>query len=450
MTPNALDDLGARLSNLPLPPVLVCGTVDEAAAHERFVRGLSADASLGDQLEIAHGDGHALAEVVRIDAERCAAALYDRRASAFIGAEARLIGPFALNIHERWLGRAIDALGRPIDDKGPLPAGSEARSCDASPLPPLQRPPLKTPLRTGVKALDIFAPLVEGQRIGIFAGSGVGKSTLLGMLAASASVDVVVAALVGERGREVGELLTGPLAAHRDRTVSVVSTGDETALMRRQALRTAITVAEHFRDEGRRVLLLVDSFTRAAHALRDVALAAGEPPVARGYPPSVFGELARISERVGPSKTGSITGVFCVLVDGDDMEEPVSDAARGTLDGHIVLSREIAESGRFPAIDPLASLSRLAPVAFTADEAELSRQLRRLISRYEDSKDLRLLGGYQAGSDPELDRAVALVPKILEALVQRAGSPPSKDAFAELAAVLTKRGGDGGRAAVSA
>lgn len=435
----ALTRLAAAASGFDLPEVIFAGTVDEATISERHIRGLSQHAALGDQLDITHADGHALAEVVHIDRERCVASLYERRASAFLGAPAVLRGPFHLRPHESWKGRSIDALGRPVDDGGPLVMG-EPRGCDANPPPAVGRRRLLRPLRTGVKALDLFAPLVEGQRIGIFSGSGVGKSTLLGMLAASANVDVVVAALVGERGREVGELLDGALATHRDRTVMVVSTGDETALMRRQAAKTAVTVAEHFREEGARVLLLLDSLTRSAHAMRDVALSAGEPPVARGYPPSVFSELTRLSERAGQvGEVGSITAVFCVLVDGDDLDDPVADTARGTLDGHIVLSRSLAEAGRFPAIDPLASLSRLSNVAFTQEEAELSRQLRRLIARFEDTKDLRLLSPMQPGADPELDRAISLVPMIQDALLQTPHDPPCTDAFSELAEVLSGR-----------
>jgi len=295
-------------------------------------------------------------------------------------------------------------------------------------------------LRTGVKALDIFAPLVEGQRVGIFAGSGVGKSTLLGMISGAASFDVVVAAMVGERGREVNELLDGPLAPHRDRTVAVVSTGDETPMMRRLAPMSAMAVAEHFRAEGKRVLLVVDSLTRYAQAARDVALAAGEPPVSRGFPPSVFADMTRLVERAGRADgMGSITAVFAVLVDGDDMDEPIADTARGTLDGHIVLSRAIAEQGRLPAVDPLASLSRLADKAFRPDEWELSRRLRVLISRFEDTRDLRLLGGYKPGSDAELDKAVLMVPAIYDALIQLPDAEPSQDAFAELAGLLAAR-----------
>ena len=433
-----LADLARAMAAYDGPRVRVSGTVDEAMGAQRWVRGLSDYASLGDQLQIQHHDGPALAEIVRMDRERVVATLYEPRRAAFLGANAGLAGTFALKVHDGWLGRSVDALGQPIDGKGPLPRGPR-RSVDADPPAALSRRPLDRAMRTGVRVIDIFAPLVEGQRVGLFAGSGVGKSTLLGMIAAASSFDVVVAALVGERGREVNDMLEGPLKAQRDRTVAVVSTGDETAMMRRRAPLTAMTIAEHFRDRGKRVLLLLDSVTRAAHAMRDVALAAGEAPVARGFPPSVFAELTRLVERAGRSDgEGSITAALAVLVDGDDFDEPVADALRGTLDGHIILSRALAEAGRFPPVDPLASLSRLAPNASASEELELARQLRRLISLYEETRDLRLLGA-KAGTDPELDKAVALVPQIYEALVQTPSAAPSTDAFAELAAVLAGR-----------
>lgn len=437
---HALARLADNSASRTFPRLSVSGTVEEAMGSHRVVRGLSQFAALGDQLTIAHKDGEALAEVVRMDRERVVAALYEPRRAAFLGAKAALQGRFTLSPDDSWLGRVIDALGRPLDDRRPLGEGSLRVPVDREPPPALTRPPLNTPLRTGVRAIDIFAPLVEGQRVGVFAGSGIGKTTLLGMVAAASCFDVVVFALVGERGREVRDCLDGPLHAHRDKTVAIVSTGDETAMMRRLAPLTAMTVAEHFRDQGKRVLLVLDSLTRAAHAMRDVALASGEPPVARGYPPSVFADLTRLVERAGKAGTnGSITAVLAVLVDGDDFDEPVTDALRGTLDGHVVLSRRIAEAGRYPAVDPLASLSRLAANAFSADENALQRRLRGLIALYEDTRDLRLLGAAKGGVDPELDKAASLVPQIYEALLQTPSSPPSEDAFAELAALLAGR-----------
>jgi len=302
----------------------------------------------------------------------------------------------------------------------------------------MTRARVKKPLRTGVRVIDLFMPICEGQRIGIFAGSGVGKSTLLSMLARASGFDTVVVALVGERGREVREFLEGPLAASRERAITVVSTGDESPMMRRLAPRTALSIAEYFRDRGESVLLIVDSVTRFAHAARDVALSAGEPAVARGYAPSVFSDLPKLLERAGPGEEGSgtITGVFSVLVDGDDHNDPVADNIRGTLDGHIVLDRAIADQGRYPAVNVLASISRLADHIWTSDQKELALRLKGMIARYEDTRDLRLMGGYQAGSDPALDQAVNLVPRIYEALRQDPSMPPSVDAFAELAQVL--------------
>jgi flagellum-specific ATP synthase len=248
----------------------------------------------------------------------------------------------------------------------------------------------------------------------------------------------VVIALVGERGREVREFVEDSLKASMGTAVVVVSTSDESPMMRRQAPKTAMTVAEYFRDRGDRVLLIVDSVTRYAHAARDVALAAGEPPVARGYTPSVFSELPKLLERAGPGEegSGSITGVFAVLVDGDDHNDPVADAIRGTLDGHIVLDRAIADQGRYPAINVLSSISRLARNVWTPEQRALLTKVRGMIARFEDTRDLRLMGGYKPGTDAELDRAVALVPKIYQALEQDLAAPPSEDAFRELADLL--------------
>ena len=301
----------------------------------------------------------------------------------------------------------------------------------------LQRSRVGVPVRTSVRVIDAFTPLCKGQRIGIFAGSGVGKSTLLAMLSRARGFDTVVLALVGERGREVREFLEDTLGEDRSKAVAIVSTGDESAAMRRLAPKTAMTVAEYFRDRGDSVLLVLDSVTRYAHAAREVALAAGEPPVARGYAPSVFSDLPKLLERAGPGAegSGSITGVFAVLVDGDDHNDPVADAIRGTLDGHIVLDRAIADQGRYPAVNVLASISRLAERAWSREQRDLVLRLRAMLARFEDTRDLRLMGGYQSGQDPELDKAVTFVPKIYRAM-QQSPSSISEDAFKELAAAL--------------
>jgi flagellum-specific ATP synthase len=302
----------------------------------------------------------------------------------------------------------------------------------------MKRARVHKPLRTGVRVIDLFAPICAGQRVGIFAGSGVGKSTLLAMLARSQGFDTVVLALVGERGREVREFIEDVLGANRNRAVTIVSTGDESPMMRRLAPKTAMAVAEYFRDRGESVLLVVDSITRFAHAAREVALAAGEPAVARGYAPTVFTDLPRLLERAGPGEegSGSITGIFSVLVDGDDHNEPIADTIRSTLDGHIVLSRHIADQARYPAVDVLASVSRLAHNVWDPEERELVSKLRTMIAKYEDTRDLRLMGGYQAGRDSGLDQAVDMVPRIYSAMRQDTSAPPSADPFRELRDML--------------
>ncbi len=297
---------------------------------------------------------------------------------------------------------------------------------------------MTTPIRTGVRVVDLFTPLCFGQRVGVFAGSGVGKSSLLAMLARAPQFDTVVIGLVGERGREVREFLDDALADGRASAVAVVSTGDESPMMRRLAPKTAMAVAEYFRDRGEAVLLILDSVTRFAHAAREVALAAGEPAVARGYAPSVFSDLPRLLERAGPGVegSGSITGIFSVLVDGDDHNDPVADAVRGALDGHIVLDRAIADEGRYPAVDILASVSRLAHPSWTPEQRKLVANLRSLIARYEETRELRLMGGYTPGSDPALDKAIRSAPRIYEAMRQAPEAPRCEDPFIELAAAL--------------
>jgi flagellum-specific ATP synthase len=440
---SALARLGRVLAETAQDGLLRCsGEIVAVGAGAVCVAGLSPLLALGDLVAFEPETGAAadrLGEVMRIDPDTALVKPFAREGGAALGARCWRVGPHRLAPDLSWKGRVLDALGRPIDGGAPLATGPQRRLTAGDPPAALGRARVGARLATGVRALDVFTPMVAGQRLGVFAGSGVGKSTLLSMMARAADFDVVVVALVGERGREAREFLEESLAASRERAVVVLATADESAMMRRLAPRTAMTIAETFRDAGRSVLLIVDSITRYAHALREAALAAGEPPVARGYPPSVFSDLPRLLERAGPGLddgSGAITGVFAVLVDGDDHDDPVADAIRGTLDGHVVLSRAIADEGRFPAVDLLRSISRLAPRAWSADERRLARQIKAMIARYEDTKDLRLMGGYTRGSDLELDRAVAMTPRIYAFCTQTPDDPPCKAPFAELAAAL--------------
>src|SRR5579862_7682856 len=406
---NALDRLERAVAwgRKNLQPTRVSGVVTEVAMSHYRVAGLSRFLKLGECVSLDVGDRVQIGEVVRIEDGHVTLKPFESRCDAGIGTRAYRAENLSLAPHPKWKGRVVDALGRPIDGSGLLEQGERVMPLDAEPPAALRRARVTRPIKTGIRVIDFFSPLCAGQRIGVFAGSGVGKSSLLAMLARAPDFDVVVIALVGERGREVREFLDDTLGENRRSAIAVVSTGDESPMMRRLAPKTAMTVAEYFRDSGQQVLLIVDSVTRFAHAARDVALVSGEPPVARGYPPSVFSDLPRLLERAGPGAegAGAITGVFSVLVDGDDHNDPVADAIRGTLDGHVVLSRAIADQGRYPAMDMLASISRLASAVWTPDRAKLVANLRRLIARYEETRDLRLMGGYLSGSDPLLDQA---------------------------------------------
>lgn len=324
------------------------------------------------------------------------------------------------------LGRTINGLGEPIDGLGPLPARSVLCDSSGTPPQPLSRRPVERPLITGQRVLDGLLTIGAGQRVGLFAASGVGKSTLVGELARASSADVNVVLLLGERGREVRPFLEESLGAQgRARSVVVVATSDETPLMRVQAARTAITIAEHFRTTGVQVLFFFDSLTRFAHAQRDLGLARGEMPGARGYPPSVQTSLAQLLERLGNDDRGSITGIISVLVDGDDLDEPIADAARSILDGHIVLSRRIASRGRYPAVDVLPSISRLFPQLTTPEHRQAARQVRQLLATYAELEDLIQIGAYQAGTSPRVDTAVRLMPQIEQFLQQELGEASS-------------------------
>ncbi|MGJ8454004.1 FliI/YscN family ATPase [Pseudothermotoga sp. U03pept] len=328
-------------------------------------------------------------------------------------------------VSDEMKGRILDGLGRPIDGK-PILARQRYPLINTAPHP-LKRARITKPLSVGVRAIDGFTTIGKGQRIGIFAGSGVGKSTLLGMIARNTVADVNVIALIGERGREVREFIEKDLASGIQKSVVVVSTSDQPALMRSKALYTATSIAEYFRDRGLDVLLMVDSLTRWAMAQREIGLAIGEPPTARGYPPSVFAGIPGILERAGNSDKGSITAIYTVLVEADDFNEPISDTVRSVVDGHIMLSRRLAELNHYPAIDVLASVSRLMIDVASKEHLEASKKLRGLMAVYYEAKDLIDVGAYRPGSNPQIDKAIEMIEPINNFLKQAIDEKPSYD-----------------------
>jgi flagellum-specific ATP synthase len=400
------------------------------------IEGLRPPPAIGDR--VAAEDG--LAEVVAVGPDAARALALSRTPGWRAGAPLSVIGPAQLTPGPAWLGRVVDPLGEPLDALGPIPAAA-ARPVLADPPPAGRRARLGPRIGLGVRALDLFCTLREGQRIGLFAGSGVGKSTLLAMLAGAPGFDVAVLGLIGERGRELREFVEDDLGSERlGRSVVVCATSDAPAPMRREAALAAMTVAETFRDAGQRVLLLLDSVTRFALACREMGLAAGEPPATRGHPPSVFAELPRLLERAGPGPEGcggSITLVATVLVEGDDHDEPVADAVRGVLDGHVVLDRAIAERGRFPAVDVLRSLSRSVPGVLDPPQRDLALRARRVLALQAEMAELVRLGAYRTGTDREVDAALRIAPRIEALLAQGKGeATPLDDAFAALAEAL--------------
>ena len=408
------------------PPWDLSGRVAGVMGLALEVEGLDTHLAVGDRLAVAsrmHASGRGvIAEVVGFRNGRAQALAFDALEGIGPGARVLLRQPARLAPSDGWLGRVVDPLGRPLDGRGPLPPGPVTRPVRGSPPNAAQRARLGPRLDLGVRALNLFATCREGQRLGLFAGSGVGKSTLLSMLARHTECDVAVLALVGERGRELREFIEDDLGpAGLARSVVLCATSDAPPLLRRDCAHAALAVAEHFRDTGRRVLLLMDSVTRFCQALREIGLSAGEPPATRGYTPSVFAELPRLLERAGPGleDSGTITGLFTVLVEGDDQNEPVADAVRGILDGHVVLDRRIAEAGRYPAIDVLKSLSRTVPGCLAPAEAAAAAEARKLLALANEMADMVRLGAYRAGTDPDTDRALAAAPQI-EALLRQA------------------------------
>ena len=382
-------------------------------------------------------------EIVGFRGDRALIAPYDSIESIRPGSRVALEGGSpTVRPSRAWLGRVIDCFGQPVDGEGPLPQGVKPRLVRGPPPSAHDRARVGARLETGVRAINIFSAICRGQRMGVFAGSGVGKSVLMSMLARGAGADVIVIGLVGERGREVKEFIEDTLGEEgRRRSVVVVATSNEGAARRRLAPHMACAVAEYFRDEGLDVLLLVDSVTRFAMAQREIGLSIGEPPTTKGYTPSVFAELPKLLERAGPGREGehgSITALFTVLVDGDDHNEPIADAVRGILDGHIVMERAIAERGRFPAINVLKSISRLMPHCNQPDENVLISRAKKALALYAEMEELIRIGAYKTGVDPETDEAIRVRPAVEALLTQNMGDRTSiKDSFALLAEALT-------------
>ena len=314
-----------------------------------------------------------------------------------------------VGVGEELIGRVIDGLGRPIDDKGPIIC-STTRTIDADPIPALKRRRINKALRTGISVVDIMASIGQGQRMGIFSGSGVGKSVMIGMMARGSSADINIIALVGERGREIREFIEKDLGQEGlKRSIVVAVTSDQPGLIRVKGAMTATAIAEYFRDQGKNVMLLMDSITRIAAAQREIGLAAGEPPATKGYTPSVFAMLPKILERAGTNEKGSITGLYSVLVEGDDFNEPISDAIRSILDGHVTLSRKLASHNQYPAVDVIDSVSRLILDVAAPEHIELVGKVREIIATYRESEDLINIGAYVKGSSPKIDYAISKI-----------------------------------------
>ena len=409
------------------------------------VAGIQQDVSIGSRLQIVARDGRDVqAEVVGFRNDRTLAMPFSSLDGIGLGCKT-LVGDSDPVVYPQagWLGRVINAMGEPIDGKGPLPKGPVPYLLRASPPPASSRQRVGGKLDLGVRALNTFETCCRGQRMGIFSGSGVGKSVLLSMLARYTAADINIIGLVGERGREVQEFIEDDLGPEGlKRSIVVVATSDESALLRRQAAYLTLTLSEYFRDRGADVLCLMDSVTRFAQAQREIGLSGGEPPASKGYTPTVFAELPKLLERAGPGvDQGTITGLFTVLVEGDDHNEPIADAVRAILDGHIVLERAITERGRYPAVNVLRSVSRTMPRCNSAEENELVTRAKTLIATYENMAEMIRLGAYRTGSDAAVDAAIRVYPDI-EAFLQQDMHERSDfaEGYAQLARILAAPG----------
>jgi flagellum-specific ATP synthase len=391
-------------------------------------RGMVYEASvpravLGSNVEfIAENGERSLGEVVAIQGQNCMVMPYDEISG--INSETRIHLKdivTEVNICAGMLGRVIDFQGNPLDNKGPITGTFERRSIFGTPMNPLDRPPIREALDTGINSINCFITAGKGQRLAIMAGSGVGKSVLMGMIARNTNADINVIALIGERGREVLEFIQSDLGEEGlKRSVVVVATSDTSALIKTKAAYTATTIAEYFRDQGQDVLLMMDSITRFAMANREIALSTGEPPGQKGYTPSVFAKLPKLMERAGTKKgAGSITGIYTVLVEGGDMDEPIADAVRGISDGHIILSRQLAARNHYPAIDVLASISRVMPKVARKEHRIVASHLRDLLAAYKESEDLITVGAYARGSNQKVDKAIVIYDDLINLLRQQ-------------------------------
>ncbi|MCZ8321616.1 MAG: FliI/YscN family ATPase [Novosphingobium sp.] len=429
-----LDDLAS--AQLALDPVRY-GLVTACDGGLLEVTGLNAP--VGALCEVSHGLAPLLAEVIGFRNGRTLLMLLGDTVMLHPGAKVRTTGlPGMLPVGDAFLGRSVDGTGQPIDGGPPLharshwPAGGKRASA-------LDRSPVRTPFDTGVRALNALTTFGIGQRIGIMAGSGVGKSVLLDMIATGAEAEIVIVGLIGERAREVSDFVERHMAgAKRANTAVIAVPADHAPNLRLRGAMLATSLAEHFRAQGRQVLLIMDSLTRVAHAAREIGLLLGEPGAARGYPPSALATITKLVERAGNSAAsgGSVTGIYTVLADGDAQDDPVVDTARAILDGHVVLSRDLAQRGQYPAVDIAASLSRVMADIATSEHLTLAREFRALIATYEANRDLVLMGAYRAGADPQLDRAIAIHAQLVAFLCQPARTavplPASISALAEL------------------
>ncbi len=418
--------LESYIACLPqIAPFRGFGTVVQANAVAVEAQGIRC--ALGDSCVIVAHSGHRhAAEVIGFHGDRIVAMPLDTAHGIRFGDRIfRGSSAISLPVSDQILGRVLRADGSPIDGGPQLPAEAFVPLDRVGPGP-MDRVPIRTPLGTGVRAVDAMLTIGRGQRIGLFGGSGVGKSTLIGMMTRNTEADIIIVGMVGERGREVREFLNDSLGEAGLRRAAVfVSTSDESPLMRMRAALAAVAAAEYFAAQSKSVLLVLDSLTRYAMAAREIGLAAGEPPASKGYPPSVFARMAKLLERAGNFINGSITGLYTVLMEGDDEQDPIVDAARSILDGHVVLSRDLAGEGHYPPIDVLRSLSRLMPAVTSPEHRNRARAARRLLSAYSRSEDLLRVGAYKPGSDPELDAAVQYRPHLQQILQQAVDEPVS-------------------------